>query len=237
MSSTPHHNHAPSTTTRSRRPFGATISALALVAIGLLLSACGGSSSHPTTTPTTSTPVQQAVQVTPEGSGVTSGRAASGSGASHKTTAAKGHKQLLTESATTTQSGRAKHTVTTKPVPVAVPKGPNPCVLITTAEAESIVGAPIVGITEAPLGPTCILKVKGQRQTVTLAVESSAVANQVHQMRKLQQLTVAGHAAYCGELGRPMLDVQLSGGKILNVTAPCALAQALAEKAVPRIAA
>ena len=56
-------------------------------------------------------------------------------------------------------------------------------------------------------------------------------------MRKVQQLTVAGRTAYCGDLGRPMLDVKLSNGKMLNVTAPCAIAQALAAKAVPRIAA
>jgi hypothetical protein len=120
---------------------------------------------------------------------------------------------------------------------LAVPKGPNPCVLITGAEAEAILGAPIVATKEAPLGPTCIFKVKGQQQTVTLAVESLSVSTQVRQMQKLRRLTVAGRAAYCGTLGRPMLDIVLSGGKILNVTAPCAVAEALAAKALSRITA
>ena len=49
-------------------------------------------------------------------------------------------------------------------------------------------------------------------------------------MRKVQHLAISGHNAYCGMLGRPMLDVPLAGGKILNVTAPCGIAQALAAK-------
>jgi hypothetical protein len=118
-----------------------------------------------------------------------------------------------------------------------VPKGPNPCVLVTGAEAQAIVGAPIVAETEAPLGPTCIFKVRGQPQTITLTVESLSVLNQVREMRKPRQVTVGGHSAYCGKLGQPMLDVSLTAGRILNVTAPCAIAEALAAKALPRITA
>ena len=70
-----------------------------------------------------------------------------------------------------------------------------------------------------------------------MAVEGSGVASQVHQMRKVQRLTIGGHQAYCGTLGRPMLYLTLSSGKVLNVTAPCAVAQALAAKALPRITA
>jgi hypothetical protein len=56
-------------------------------------------------------------------------------------------------------------------------------------------------------------------------------------MRKRQSVTVAGHAGYCGSLGRPMLDIMLTNGKVLNITAPCSLAQRLAAKALPRISA
>lgn len=68
-------------------------------------------------------------------------------------------------------------------------------------------------------------------------MQPAAGASQIHQMRKVQHLAIAGHNAYCGLLGRPMLDVPLQNGKVLSVTAPCAIAQALAEKALPRIAA
>jgi hypothetical protein len=236
MSFTPSHNYTPSRTTAAHRRSRRAVSTILLAAGAITLGACGGASPH-ATTPTTSTPVQHAVNVQPEGASVSSAQGTSGSGASRKSGAAKEQQVLRSESGRGAQAGQAKPGTQAKGSAIAVPKGPNPCVLITSAEAQSIIGSPITRVTEAPLGPTCILSVKGQRQTVTLAVESAAVAKQIHQMRKIQQVTVAGRRAYCGQLGRPMLDVQLSSGKILNVTAPCAIAQALAAKAVPRISA
>ena len=200
---------------------------LAMMSIALILSACGGSS--PRVTPSTSTPVQQATHP---------------AGAEPETTAgspqpSKGHGKAHSESSSSvkaTTSGRSRAT-TKQTVPVPVPKGPNPCILVTRTEAQAAVGSPITKITEAPLGPTCILQVQGQKQTITVAVESSVAASQVHEMRKVQHLAISGHTAYCGVLGRPMLNVPLSNGKLLNVTAPCSIAQALAAKALPRITA
>ena len=118
-----------------------------------------------------------------------------------------------------------------------VPKGPNPCVFVSAAAAQAIIGTPIAGETEAPLGPTCVFKLRGQRQTITIAVETQRLGTQVRYMHRRRHLVLGGHRAYCGILGRSMLDVSLSGGRILNVTAPCSVAEALAARALRHIAA
>jgi L,D-peptidoglycan transpeptidase YkuD (ErfK/YbiS/YcfS/YnhG family) len=128
-------------------------------------------------------------------------------------------------------SGSAGRTVA-----ALVPHGPNPCVFVSAATAQAIIGAPIVRLTEAPLGPTCVLKLKGQRQ-ITIAVETQRIAAQVRYMHKRRHLVLGGHQAYCGILGRSMLDVKLSGGRILNITAPCSVAEALAARALRHITA
>jgi hypothetical protein len=210
-------------------------SAAAFATGGLLLAACGGSSSS-SSSPSASTPTQQAHSTAVAQQTAAGSATHSGSGGSSK--AASGKRSAQADAGAggrTGQSTGARGPTHVSSLPV--PKGPNPCVLVTGAEAEAILGAPIAAKTEAPLGPTCILKVKGQQQTVTLAVESLSVSNEVRQMHKPRRLTVAGHAAYCGTLGRPMLDVSLSGSKILNVTAPCTVAEALAAKALGRITA
>jgi hypothetical protein len=54
-------------------------------------------------------------------------------------------------------------------------------------------------------------------------------------MKNRTRVAVAGRQAYCGTLGTPMLFVSLTGGRVLNVTAPCSIAQALAAKALSRL--
>jgi hypothetical protein len=119
----------------------------------------------------------------------------------------------------------------------SAPKAPDPCVLVSRAQAQAIIASPISGETEAPLGPTCIFTLKGQKQSITLTVEQMNVSSQVRLMGHLQRSIVGGHVAYCGTLGRPMLYLALGGTKVLNVTAPCAIADALAAKALPHITA
>lgn len=117
-----------------------------------------------------------------------------------------------------------------------MPKGPNPCVFVSGAEAQAIIGTPIVGQTEAPLGPTCVFKLQGQRQTITIALEAERLSAQTRYMHKRRRLLLGGHRAYCGILGRSMLDVRLGPRRILNVTAPCRVAEALASRALRHIA-
>jgi hypothetical protein len=112
----------------------------------------------------------------------------------------------------------------------------NPCTLVTASEAGALFHAEVQRETEAPLGPTCILQVKGQKHTITFAVEKVNVAAQVGKMKqKRAEFTIGGHAAYCGSLGAPLLYVKVSGGRALEVTASCATARALASSALPRI--
>jgi hypothetical protein len=204
------------------------IAALALVAG---LAGCGGSSrSHTASPPTqpaapsTSTPTTSATGAQTTG--------ATTSGHSRSTGSQEPAKAPVASSQT--QHGKAAG----KRSSARGPQGPNPCVFISSADAQAIIGDPITSETEAPLGPTCVFHVKGQRQTVTIAVESGNLATQARYMRKRQQLSVSGHQAYCGVLGRAMLDVPLNAGKYLNVTAtPCSVAEALATKAIARIAA
>jgi hypothetical protein len=112
----------------------------------------------------------------------------------------------------------------------------NPCTLVTASEAGTLLGAKVQRETEEPLGPTCVLRVKGQKQSITFALEKVNVAAQIRKMKpKPSQSAINGHAAYCGKLGAPLLYLELSPGKALEVTAPCAAARALAARALPRI--
>ncbi len=119
--------------------------------------------------------------------------------------------------------------------PPLVPTGPNPCVFVSGAEAQAIIGTPIAGQTEAPLGPTCVFKLQGRRQTITIAVQSERISAQVRFMHKRRKFLLGGHRAYCGILGRAMLDVALGRGRILNIAAPCPVAVALATRALRHI--
>jgi hypothetical protein len=113
----------------------------------------------------------------------------------------------------------------------------NPCALVTLGEASSITGQRITQRIEAPLGPTCIYKASGSKRYVTLAVELVRLSQVTHAAGKRKQVEVNGLPAYCVHLGTQMLFVPLSGGRLLNVTAPCAVARQFAAVAVGRLEA
>jgi hypothetical protein len=115
------------------------------------------------------------------------------------------------------------------------PRPANPCGFISRSQAASALGGPIVAETEAPLGPTCILRVRGRQPDVTIALEQSTLAAITSSMKGSHRTTVQGHVAVCGTLGRPMLFLSVSGGRVLNVTAPCDIAKALAAAALPHL--
>jgi hypothetical protein len=232
-------NHHAFTKRPGRRLTAATVvSAVALV-VGL--AGCGGSSKSTTATSAAtqqaaaSTGVKTSATTSAHPAGSTSSRYSKAIGSEKPAKAAVGKGGHI-RAELIASSSRAQHGKSVGERPsVLVPQGPNPCVFISGAEAQSIIGSPIAGEKEAPLGPTCVFSFKGQRQTVTIAVESENVATQARYMRKRQRVTVSGHQGYCGVVGRPMLDVSLPGGKLLNVTAPCSVAKALAAKALGRI--
>jgi hypothetical protein len=113
----------------------------------------------------------------------------------------------------------------------------NPCTLVTSAEAQAIVGEPIETTEEAPLGPTCIYQPKGTKSSITLTVESIDFAKLEPLVHNKIHLAIAGHVAYCGVYGRATTFVLLSRDRVLNVAAPCPVGRRLAETALPRLKA
>jgi hypothetical protein len=110
----------------------------------------------------------------------------------------------------------------------------NPCTLVSRSQAQAILGKQVGPPVEAPQGPTCIYKLRGTRNSITLAVESanfSKVTPQ-SQLRGRMSVTIRKHLAYCGTLGGPALILPLSGGRSLVVTAPCQLAAGFAATAL-----
>jgi hypothetical protein len=108
--------------------------------------------------------------------------------------------------------------------------------LLTTTEADAALRATVLRKHEAPLGPTCILQLKGHKSVVTLSVQLVHLSRVLAQIRhRSPKLQVARHPAFCGTLGGAILVVELGGNRVFEATAPCAAAVALAAKAVPRV--
>jgi hypothetical protein len=112
----------------------------------------------------------------------------------------------------------------------------NPCTLVSLSQAQALTGGAVTSRIVAPLGPTCIFHQSRSRTNITLALvtESAAVAR--HLSRR-STLRVGGRQAYCGTLGSTVLLLPLSRNQLLNVTAPCAVAQRFAALALSRLSA
>lgn len=119
-------------------------------------------------------------------------------------------------------------------VPIA---NTNPCKLVSVHEANAMTGGAIAGSRLAPLGPTCVFSLDHRKANITLNLEASSFAEVTNQMTRREHLTIGGHKAYCGRLGAQMLYVQLGGGRVLHVTAPCPIAQRFAQTALNRLTA
>jgi hypothetical protein len=242
---------ADTTAKRTRMPARGGL--LALAAAGLLLGGCGGTSSSHSSSAAggagQATVAQASSSASVQASTGSSRRtarhqqhaagkgagtvAATGAGRAASGSAGRQHLKVV-DIRSGKQVQRASGGADEPVMPTI--KAPNPCQLVSHAAAQAILGGPVVE-TEAPLGPTCIIKVGQQKQVVTLAVQTVQVSSQVHQMKQLQRATVAGHPAYCGKLGQSQLYLSLSGGKALTVTAPCGVAEALAAQAVGHLKA
>jgi hypothetical protein len=112
----------------------------------------------------------------------------------------------------------------------------SPCNLVSKTQAGAIVGRTIVTVTEAPQGPTCIYRSKDDGAGfVTLALQTQPIAAMKRQMRQRRTVGVAGRKAYCGTAGQPMLYLPVSDGRVLSVSAPCAVAKRFATSALARL--
>jgi hypothetical protein len=210
--------------------------ALLVVCCVAALTACGGSASKPDKATTAagalagpSAPLDQ--NATPAQTAATSasGRKASASDASGKPKASRPD-PISARNHTVRARHRAKNEQRgTGVAPV------NPCSLVTRAEAGAILGRPIVGLHQAPQGPTCIYEPRKAKGLVTMAIELTPFDPKQQPAKNVTRVTLRGHHAYCvKDHGLAML-VPLAAGHVLRVAAPCPIASGFASKALARL--
>ena len=208
-----------------------------------VLAGCGGSSSA-----TTQQTATQAARPTPAQSNADIGSAKgqrthvqAGSSPSAATTAEGStrtpHRGSGGVHTPRVQKGRPTPGSSNDGVSSSAPKALNPCTLVSTSEAQTMTGETIGARIEAPLGPTCIYRLQGSKSEITLAVQAASFSQARHHITKPTRVTIRGRQAVCGKLGTQMLLVPLGGGRYLNVTAPCAIAQRFAATALSRLTA
>jgi hypothetical protein len=185
---------------------------IAFVFVPALLSGCGGgSTSSPPGSPDNPLVAEQ-----------TSGGSASGlnheSGSAAPRAAAKPGYQSLVER----QGSKPRSRFT-------------PCNLVTKAQAQAIVGAPINDPLEAPKGPTCIYRTQDGKSFITLAVQPLEFSKLKRTIHKREPVNVSDASAFCGMLGNPVVYVSLPKHRVLSVGAPCDVGRRFATTALGRL--
>lgn len=135
------------------------------------------------------------------------------------------------------QNGEHEAIASSRTAIAAMRSAPNPCQLVGLSQARAISHRAIVTSTEVPLGPTCVYRLSNSRRQFTLTVERLKFSQVTGLMKQRRRLTIHHALAYCGRLGQPMLFARLSGGLVLNVTAPCSMAEQFAALALIRLRA
>jgi hypothetical protein len=105
---------------------------------------------------------------------------------------------------------------------------------VSSAQAQGLAGASLVSEKEEPLGPTCVLSFK-TGPSITMTIEVANFKKMVAVMTGRTPARIGGFAAECGTLRTPQLYVLLSEFRILNVSATCPVAKALAATALRRL--
>jgi hypothetical protein len=210
--------------------------ALLIVCCVTALTACGGSSSKPDTA--TTRPGQLA--------GPSAALDQSATPADTAATSPTGSKASASKDSGTPKAARPdpisarNHTVRARHRAKNEQRGTgvaplNPCSLVTRAEAGAILGRPIVGLHQAPQGPTCIYEPRKAKGLVTMAIELAPFDPKKQPARNVTHVTLRGHNAYCvKDHGLAML-VPLAAGHVLRVVAPCPIASGFASKALARL--
>jgi hypothetical protein len=203
---------------------GNLLAIVALVGAAAVLAGCGGSSAPKVT-------AGQNAQQTPLQSNADVGGAKGQASGSRGARAGSYHVEV----GRAAQKGRETPSTSKDDLNKASGSAFNPCQLVTLPEAQAITSGGVTARTEAPLGPTCIYK--SAKSEITVAIESLKLSQVSRKLGNPQSLNVGSHRAYCGRLGTQMLYLPLASGKLLHVTAPCAIAQQFAARALTRIAA
>jgi hypothetical protein len=209
--------------------------ALLVVFCVATLTACGGSSSTPQATTAAeqlagpSTALDQSATPADTATKAPSGRKASASKQSGRPKASRPD-PISARNHTVRGRHRAKNEQRgTGVAPL------NPCSLVTRAEAGAILGRPIVGLHQAPQGPTCIYEPRQAKSLVTMAIQLAPFDPKKQPAKNVTRVTLRGHNAYCvKDHGLAML-VPLSAGHVLRVAAPCPIASGFASKALARL--
>jgi hypothetical protein len=185
---------------------------IAFVFVAALLSGCGGDSrSSPAGSPENPLVAQQT------SAPGTSGRDNEASSVAPKVAAKPGYQSLVERQGT---KPRSRFT---------------PCNLVTKAQAQAIVGAPIHDPLEAPRGPTCIYRTQDGKRFVTLAVQPLEFSQLKRRIHKRQPVSISEASAFCGVLGSPVVYVSLPKHRVLSVGAPCDVGRRFAATALGRL--
>jgi hypothetical protein len=111
----------------------------------------------------------------------------------------------------------------------------NPCALVTRTQAQAILGGRLLDPVVAPQGPTCIFRDRSGQSFATISLQPVTIERLRRQAHRLKAVSVAGHDAYCGVNGAPVLYLPVAGGRTLTVSAQCEIAMRLAARAVPQL--
>jgi len=197
-----------------------------LAAVGLTLSACGGS----TSTPAGQARARDDSELALIGSNglVRSAHAFARSAAAPRThdPVTSGHRPAR---ARIVENGPNDEFNATGAEPL------NPCGLVRKSEAHAIVGRPILKVWRAPQGPTCIYQVRGAKNYITLAVETAGMSALRKHARPLSHRRVRGRTAYCIRQGSVATLVPLSRNRVLQITSSCSVGARFAAKALTRL--
>jgi hypothetical protein len=200
------------------------------------LTACGGSSSQPdqATTPGGELAGPSAALHQTATPADTAAKSASGGKASASRDSGTPHASRRDPISAKSHTVRARHRAKNEQRGTGVAPL-NPCSLVTRAEAGAILGRPIVGLHQAPQGPTCIYEPREAKGLVTMAIELTPFDPNRQPVKNVTRVTLRGHRAYCvKDHGLAML-VPLAAGHVLRVAAPCPIASRFASKALARL--
>jgi hypothetical protein len=110
----------------------------------------------------------------------------------------------------------------------------SPCKLVSAKQVGQISGHQVTKTTLAPLGPTCIWTLRHATE-ITLSTERQSASALAREMRSRRAVTVARHHGYCGKLGGWEVELPVSSGRVLVVTAACSVAERIAAIAIPHL--
>lgn len=110
-----------------------------------------------------------------------------------------------------------------------------PCSLVSRAQAQKIVGRPVMKLVEAPQGPTCLYRYDGGKSMVTLAIQERDAKTLTRDLPRKTTVEIADRKGFCARQGQEALYLPLSGNQVLSIAAGCDVAQDFASAALEQL--